>query len=92
MTTTTRITVEMSPGDLETLVRRAVRDEVYQLLRVPVSAFLDDRQVEEDDDALLLAEALQVLEQYRDNPDAWMKWEDFLVEIEAAEAAGELPD
>jgi hypothetical protein len=43
-------------------------------------------------DELLLREALAVLQQYGDKPEAWMDWDDFEAELDWAEAAGELPD
>ena len=48
---------------------------------------VDDR----DGDALLLREALAVLEAEGDDPEAWMSWEEVEAELDRAEAAGELP-
>ena len=89
-------TVSLSPNELETLVRRVVREELAHLLHAPVRSILQDwRQEGPDDpveDELLLSEALAVLQGYDDQPEAWMNWEDFEAELERAEAAGELPD
>jgi len=88
-------TVTLSPNELQVLVRRVVREELTRLLRAPVRSILEDwRQEGPDDpaeDALLLREALVVLQRYEDQPEAWMNWEDFESELDRAEAAGELP-
>jgi hypothetical protein len=42
-------------------------------------------------DAVLLREAVAVLDKYGDQPDTWMRWEDFEAELDLAEAGGELP-
>jgi len=88
-------TISLSPNELEVLVRRMVREEFTRLLHVPVRSILEDwRQEGPDDpaeDALLLREALAVLQGYEDQPDAWMSWEDFEAKLDRAEAAGELP-
>ncbi len=44
------------------------------------------------DDAILLREALEILETDGDRPEAWMSWAEVEAELERAEAAGELPD
>ena len=86
----------VTPEELEKLVRRVVREEISRMLQQPVRSILDDwRQEGPNDpegDALLLREALAVLREYEDNPDAWMSWDDFEAELDRAEAAGELPD
>ena len=86
----------VTPEELEKLVRRVVREEISRMLQQPVRSILDDwRQEGPNDpegDALLLREALAVLGEYEDNPDAWMSWDDFEAELDRAEAAGELPD
>lgn len=88
-------TISLSPADLERLIRRVVREEISRLLKAPVRSLLEDQQQEGPDDPagddLLLADALAVLQQYEDTPDAWMSWEDFEAELDKAEAAGELP-
>ena len=89
-------TISLSPDELEVLLRRVVREELTRLLRSPVRSILEDwRQEGPDDlaeDELLLSEALAVLQEYGDKPKAWMNWEDFEVELDRAEMAGELPD
>ncbi len=94
------MSVDQAPGqtglELENLIRRIVREELARLLRSPARTLLDDwRQEGPEDaegDAQLAADALAVLEEYKDTPEAWMKWEDFEAELDRAEAAGELPD
>jgi hypothetical protein len=88
-------TIAVSQADLETLVRRLVREELHQLLNMPARSILEDWKQEGPNDpagdALLLRDALTVLQQYENIPDAWMSWEDFEAELDKAEAAGELP-
>lgn len=85
-------TVSLSPGELEVLVRRAVREELVLLLHSPAHSILKDwRQEGPDDpaeDELLLSEALAVLQRYEDEPGVWMSWKDFEAELDEAEAAG----
>lgn len=85
--------------DLESLLRRivreAVREEMARLLRRPPSVLNDWRHEgpnDPDGDEELAADALALLEQYQDNPDAWMSWEDFKTELASAKTAGELSD
>lgn len=89
-------TITLTPADLEALVRRIVREEIGRLLHQPARSILDDWKQEGPDDpegdAVLLREALAVLQEYGDKPDSWMSWEDFEAELDRAEAAGELPD
>jgi hypothetical protein len=86
----------LDQSELETLIRRVVREEITRLLRSPVRSILEDWRQEgpEDlaEDELLLNEALAVIQEYGDKPEAWMNWEDFEAELDRAEAAGELPD
>jgi hypothetical protein len=86
----------ITPEELETLVRRVVREEIRRVLQRPVRSILDDWKQEgpedPEGDALLLREALGGLREYEDKPDAWMSWDDFEAELDRAEAAGELPD
>ena len=88
-------TVPLSPSELETLIRRAVREELVRLLRTPVRSILEDWRQEgpEDpaEDELLLGEALAVLRKYEEERDAWMDWQGFEAELDRAETAGELP-
>jgi hypothetical protein len=78
--------------DLEAMIRRVIREELaHHALSV-----LDDWSQEGPDDRAgdeeSLADALVVLEEYKDRPEAWADWEDFKAELARAEAAGELPD
>jgi hypothetical protein len=93
--TPTEADVVISLADLENLIRRVVREEITRLLRRPASILEDWRHEGPTDpagDEELLADALVLLEQYQDDPEALMNWEDFKVELARAEAAGELPD
>jgi hypothetical protein len=89
------ITITITSADLEAIIRRAVREELIRLLRMPVRSILDDPKQEGPDDPagdeLLLSEALAVLQEYKDKPEAWLSLEEFEAEINRAEAAGELP-
>ena len=94
-TNPTQTVIPISPADLENLIRRVVREELRRLLRGPARSVLEDQGQEgsEDpaEDELLLSEALAILQQYGDQPDAWMRWEDFEAELDMAEAAGIKP-
>jgi hypothetical protein len=84
-------TITLSLSDLETMIRRVIREE---LARHTLSVLDDSSQEGPDDpagDEELLADALIVLEQYKDKPEAWTDWEDFKAELASAEASGELP-
>ena len=89
-------TASLSHEKLEALIRRVVKEELIRLLRTPVRSILEDwRQEGPNDkagDELLLSDALNTIQEYRDRPDAWIKWDDFEAELDRAEAAGELPD
>jgi hypothetical protein len=89
-------TVSLSPAQLEQLIRRIVREEVSRLLQPSKSSVLDDWSHEGPDDpagdAELLQEALEVVRQRKQSPEAALGWEEFKAELRAAEAAGELPD
>ncbi len=81
--------------DLEALVRRVVREEFLTLLRSPEAIFEAWRREEADEarhDAILLREALEILEADGDRPEAWISMEEAEAELDRAEAAGELPD
>lgn len=88
--------VTTNPSELESLIRRIVRQELRSLLSSSRGSLLADLNQEGPEDPLgdeeLLGEALVVLEQYGNAPDEWMSWEDFEFQLAAAEAAGELPD
>ena len=81
--------------ELEGFVRRVVREELSRLLREPIRSVLEGAEHEGPDnpaeDEMLLKDALAVLEEYSDQPEAWMNWKDFEAELDRAEAAGELP-
>lgn len=89
-------TITVSLTDLEALIRRVVREELARLLPRPASSIAEDWTQEGPDDpagdALLLREALAVLDEYGDKPESWMTWEEFKAEVDRAEAGGELPD
>ncbi|HEX9924221.1 MAG TPA: hypothetical protein VGD99_16320 [Anaerolineae bacterium] len=91
-----QIKTSIGPDELEALIRRIVREELTQLLQTPVVSILDDWKQEGSDDPIeddfLLKDALVVLKQYKNIPEAWISWEDFEQELDEAEAAGELPD
>ena len=73
------------------MMQDVVREELRQLFS-PFLLKQRERVDESADDKLLLQEALAVLEEYSDKPEAWMKWEDFEAELDRAEVAGELPN
>lgn len=89
-------TVTVSLAELETLIRRMVRQELIRLLHPSGSSVLENLDHEGPDDPAgdeaLLAEALALLKRYESDPDSWTSWEEFNVELAKAEAAGELPD
>lgn len=81
--------------DFEALIRRVVREEFLALLRSPeelLEAWQREDREEAKHDAILLQEALEVLEADGDRPEAWMSWTEVEAELDRAEAAGELPD
>ena len=80
--------------ELKALIRHLVREELVALLHSPVATLEDWQRQGADDpegDALLLRDALAVLEAEGDDPEAWMSWEEVEAELDRAEAAGELP-
>ena len=85
----------ITPDELETLVRRVVREEIGRVLQRPVRSILDDWKQEGPDDpegdALLLREALAVLREYEGKPDAWKSWEGLEAELDRAEAGAAQP-
>ena len=89
------MTLTTTTEELETLVRRVVREEVLELLRSPEALLEAWRRAEADEarhDAILLREAPEALEQDGDRPEAWISLEEAEAELDRAEAAGELPD
>src|SRR5438105_4748240 len=95
-TTNKQTTIILSPAELEALIRRVVREEISRLVEAKKPSILDDGSHEGPDDpegdAELLKEALAVLAECGDKPQAWTSWEEFEAELNRAEAAGELPD
>jgi hypothetical protein len=95
-----RINTTLSLAEMEDMIRRAVKEAVHEefarvLRRAPASVADDWTHEGPSDpagDQLLLAEALTERERYRTDPETWMDWDAFKAELEAAEAAGELPD
>lgn len=83
--------LNLSTADLESLIRRVVREEFARILRKPDRAILDywEHEGAEDPegDARLLAEALAVVEQYEKNPQGWKTLEEFEAELERPENA-----
>ena len=80
--------------ELEGLIRRLIRQELVALLHSPVDTLEEWKRQSVDDpdgDALLLRDALAVLEAEGDDPEAWMSWDEVEAELDRAEAAGELP-
>ena len=90
------MTLSLTNGELETLVRRVVREELASILGAPARSILDDWRHEGPDDPaqdeLLLRDALAMLRKYGDMPEALMGLSAFKQELARAEAAGELPD
>jgi hypothetical protein len=80
-----QINGSISSNELEAFVRRVVREEIARLLHAPVRSILIAQSQEGPDDPagdeLLLREALAVLQEYGDKPEAWMDWEDFEAEL-----------
>ncbi len=81
--------------DLESLVRRVIREEFLAFLRSPEATFETWQREEADEarhDSILLREALEILQADGDRPEAWISMEEAEAELDRAEAAGELPD
>jgi hypothetical protein len=91
--TAQRATVSVSLSDLESLMRRVIREE---LARQRQQEILEDRTHEGPDDPEgdedLLRDALAASQEYRTSKEGWLRWEDFEAKIERAEAAGGLSD
>ncbi len=90
-----RTIIPLTPTELESLIRRVVREELGTLLSAMPRSVLEDWAHEGPDDPegdeALHAEALAVMEQHADEPEAWVSLEDFEGELDEAEARGELP-
>lgn len=82
--------ITLSPTDLESLIRRVVHEEITHLLQTPVRSILENWEHEGPNDPkgdeVLLGQALAVLEQYGNKPDAWTSWEKFERELESGRA------
>ena len=91
--TTQRSVVSVSLNDLESLIRRVIREELAGQRQQDI---LDDWSHEGPDDPLgdeeLLGDAVAASQAYRTSKEGWLTWEEFEAEIERAEVAGELPD
>ncbi|MBI3957397.1 MAG: hypothetical protein HY328_01210 [Chloroflexi bacterium] len=89
------LTIRIPNQDFEHLVRRIVREELLRLLdRQPsiVENWQHEGEPDEAGDERLLQDALAVLDEYANQPDAWTNWAEFEAELDRAEVAGELPD
>ncbi len=88
-------TITLSREQLEDLIRRVVREEVDRL-GVSARSILDDPQHEGPDDPgqddLLLRDALERRDKYRDVPEAVNSLGELRQEIARLEATDELPD
>lgn len=95
-TDATQTVIPISPTDLESLIRRVVCEELVSLFHKLKYSILEDPAQEGPEDPtgdeMLLNEALAFLQRYGDQPDTWMSWEEFELELDRAEVAGELPD
>jgi hypothetical protein len=79
------ITAPITPEELETLIRRVVREEIYRVFRKPRSLLEDQSQEGDEDpgeDAELLQEALRLLQGKSDKPADWIAWEDLEVDLD----------
>lgn len=95
--TTSEAAVTIRPTDLESLIRRvvkeAVQEEFTRLFRAPTRSLLEYLMHEGPEDPAgdeqLLTEALTMIQKYEVNREGWKTLEEF--EAELAEAADELP-
>ncbi len=89
-------TITLSREQLEDLIRRVVREEIDRLGGTTARSILDDPQHEGPDDPtqddLLLRDALERREKYRDVPGAVNSLGELRQEIARLEATDELPD
>jgi hypothetical protein len=89
------ITLTLSLAEFEQLLRRIVRGEVARLLTTKPTIAEDWSQEGPEDpvgDEELAQEALAVLAEYGEKPEAWTGWEEFEKELDRTEAAGALAD
>lgn len=94
--TVTEATITISLTDLENLIRRVVREELTRPSHAPAPSILDDWSHEGPDDPAgdeeLLAEALVMSQQHRENKEGWKGWEDLKTELkQETEATHVLP-
>ncbi len=91
---TNQATLTISFADLESLIRRVVREELWRILRGGPRFILDDWSQEGPDDPEgdeeLAAEAVELSEQYRRDRTGWKTLAEFESELANAETAGEL--
>lgn len=91
-----QVMTTLSRDELESLLRRIVREELARLLKARRPSILDDWSHEGPDDpegdAALLAEVLEMIEREKTTPAPRISWEEAKAELARAEAAGELPD
>lgn len=84
--------VSMTKSELETLIRRVVREELRRALHADI---LNDWSHEGPDDPegdeIIAREALAQIAEYEQNPYPRMTLEEYEAELARAEAAGELP-
>jgi hypothetical protein len=94
MATQNETAIQLSPSDLEALIRRVVREELKRVLATPVRALVNDQMLDGPDDLqgdeMLLADALAVLQEFGESEEAWMSWDDFEAELDQADAEDEL--
>ena len=84
----TPISIPLS--ELETLLRRIVREEVHKELAQLLTAlgdFSTEGGEDQSADAALLAEALEESERQHQNPEGWQDWRAFRAQL-AAEGKG----
>ena len=92
--------MSMERKEFEALIRHAVQDavraELYRILRTPSCSLLEYWEHEGPDDpagdAQVIAEALELLQQYEKNPEGWRTLEEFEAELAEAEHNHDLPD
>ncbi|NUO83571.1 hypothetical protein HUU05_26145 [candidate division KSB1 bacterium] len=93
--TTPSTNISVNPFDLESLIRRVVREEVMHLLRKPNRAVVEYWEHEGPDDPAgdqqLLNDALALLQKYETNREGWKTLEEFEAELAEAEVKDELP-
>ena len=86
--------VSMTRSELESLIRRVVREELRRALRPanPIDDWSHEGPDDPEGDEILAREALVQLEEIEKDPTRLRSWEEFEAELARAEAAGELPN